>query len=367
MDKSFSIDSHKLGYHPRLISRMLEAGDDWTKIKEIYPIYLEISPVGACNHRCDFCAVDYIGYKSRKLSYEILKERLPEMGSLGVKSVMYAGEGEPLLHKNINGIVKATKDSRIDVAFTTNGTEMNDEFIEQSIPNISWIKTSINAGTAATYSKIHQSKEGDFDKVVGNLKKAVRYRNENNLTCTLGAQILLLPGNAHELEELGKISRDEIGLDYLVIKPYSQHVYSETRIYEELDYHDFLYMEDRLKSLNSDTFSIVFRRQSMEKSLESIEQRYSKCRATPFVWGYVMADGAVYGCSAHLLDDKFMYGNLNDDSFKDIWQSEKRRKNFFYVQNELDLKSCRKNCRMDKVNGYLHQIAEDTVPHVNFI
>ena len=367
MADSYRIDSQKLVYHPRRVSQFLDAGEDWEKAKKIYPIYVEVSPVGACNHRCTFCAVDYIGYKARMLDPEILAQRLSEMGKLGVKSIMYAGEGEPLLHKKINQIVKATKDAGIDVAFTTNATVVNEAFINESLARTSWMKVSMNAGTKETYAKVHQTKEADFPKVVGNLKRAVEFKRAHGLKCTIGAQSLLLPENAHEMETLAALCRDEIGLDYLVIKPYSQHKFSETHQYENIDYSAYINMADALAKYNTDSFQVVFRENTMRKHMASEEARYTKCNATPFFWAYVMADGAVYGCSAYLLDSRFDYGNLNEHSFQEIWEGEKRRANFEYVRKELNIHECRKNCRMDEVNRYLFDIREERVEHLNFI
>ncbi len=366
MDK-FLIDSHKLIYHPRRVAQLLDVGDDWERARAVYPIYLELSPVGACNHRCTFCAVDYIGYKSVMLGEEMLALRLPEMARLGVRSIMYAGEGEPLLHKKINEIVAMTHSAGIDVAFTTNGVLLNERFIDESLEKVSWIKVSLNAGSAASYAAIHRTRERDFERVIDNLVRAVEHKRKHRLTTTIGVQTVLLPENAHEMVDLARICRDRIGADYLVVKPYSQHMFSETHEYEGVDYSAFLPLADQLDAFNDARFQVVFRAHTMRKHAEDPEQRYKKCQATPFVWAYVMADGRVYGCSAYLLDPRFEYGNLNTHGFQEIWEGERRRENFHYVRHELDIHECRVNCRMDEVNRYLDRVANQNVPHINFI
>ncbi|MEE8574525.1 MAG: radical SAM protein, partial [Thermodesulfobacteriota bacterium] len=209
MDK-FKIDSHKLLYHvPRV--------HEWLKGEDVYPIYLEIAPAGACNHRCTYCAVDFMEYQPRTLDTEILKERLIEMGRLGVKSIMYAGEGEPFLHKKMGEIINHTKkECGIDVAITSNGTLFGEKVIEESLASITWIKISINAGSKDTYAAVHRTKPEDFAKVIENITTAVKFRAENKLKTTIGMQMILLPENIGEALVLAEKAK-EIGADYLVI------------------------------------------------------------------------------------------------------------------------------------------------------
>jgi radical SAM protein with 4Fe4S-binding SPASM domain len=80
-----------------------------------------------------------------------------------------------------------------------------------------------------------------------------------------------------------------------------------------------------------------------------------------------MADGAVFSCSAYLLDERFLLGNINEQAFSEIWESEKRLEHANFVINDLDINECRVNCRMDQVNRYLDGIINKKVDHINFI
>lgn len=342
MNDTFRIDSTKIQFHPKRVGEWVELKDAWETAKSLYPLYIEIAPIGACNHRCTFCAVDYIGYKSIQLDANLLVERIREMAELGVKSVMLAGEGEPLLHKKINDIVKQTS-PLMDIAFTTNGVLLNKL---EAMNECKWVKVSLNAGTRETYSKVHRTKPEDFDRVIENLRGAVKRKG----SCTLGIQMVLLPENQHEIETIKAIGYD-IGVDYVVIKPYSQHKYSITREYENFQ-----------PQAPQDDGKLVVRRESIETK----EIGYDKCQATPYWWAYVMASGEVYSCSAYLLDPRFRLGNIKAQTFQEIWQSEERRKNWQFVREELDIHECRLNCRMDKANLYLTDLVKG-VPHQSFI
>ena len=175
MDK-YLIDSHKLIYHPDRVADVVEAGRNWDKQKNLKPIYAEISTSGACNHRCTFCSVDYIGYKKVFISRDVLNKFFKSASNIGLKAVMFAGDGEPLLNPEIVEIVKDAQKYNIDTSFTTNGVRLDKKFISEAMQNVSWIKISMNAGTKEAYAKIHRTSEKDYERVWENLKNAVEAR-----------------------------------------------------------------------------------------------------------------------------------------------------------------------------------------------
>lgn len=352
----FGIDSHKLHFHARRVA-------DWQEGRDIFPIYVEVSPSGACNHRCTFCGLDFMGYKPRFLKTELACARLNEMGALGVKSVMFAGEGEPFLHRDMVTIALAAKTAGIDIAFTTNGVLLSPESSERLLEATSWIKVSCNAATPATYAAIHGTQAGDFPRMLDNLDAAVAVRVRTGAGCTLGAQMLLLPENVAEVRELARLCRD-IGLDYLVIKPYSQHPQSLTTRYEHIDYAAMLEAAQEAAALSTETFRVIVRGNALRRSLDA-DKPYDRCLALPF-WSYIDAGGGVWGCSVYLGDERFAYGNIADETFEAIWHGPRRAQSMDWVCRELDPSHCRVNCRMDVINRYLWSLTHPG-PHVNFI
>ncbi|HOZ47626.1 MAG TPA: radical SAM protein [Candidatus Hydrogenedentes bacterium] len=355
MDK-YRIDSHKLIYH-------VERVNEWLQGRLIYPIYMETSPAGACNHRCRFCALDFMDYRARFLDPGLFEERIAELGRLGLRSMMHAGEGEPLLHKNLPALIRHGKACGIDQALTTNGVLLTAPRAEGVLPYTEWIKVSINGGSRDTYAHVHGAKPDDFDTTIRNMAHAARFRNENGLACALGMQIILLPENRSEVGLLARIARD-IGMDYLVVKPYSQHPLSKTHIYECVSYEDEARLSDELRSFDSERFRVIFRSRAMQK-WDSAERPYRRCLALPF-WSYLDAGGNVWGCSMFLGDDRFFYGNIYEQTFEAIWTGERRRQSLAWVEREMDATVCRVNCRMDEINRYLWEL-KDPPAHVNFI
>lgn len=364
MVDNYRIDSHKLIFHPERVAQWLDSYEDWEKAKTVYPIYVEVSPVGYCNHRCSFCAVDYIGYQHREIPFDVLQKAVSDMAKAGVKSLMFAGEGEPTLYKKLPEILDCCTKVGIDAAMTTNMVPFTKDNTENFVKNCKWIKVSINAGNADVYSQIHNTDKKDFDRVMLNMQRASTIKKENGYNCTLGAQMLLLPENYHTAVDLARQIKGA-GFDYLVIKPYSQHLSSITTKYQNIDYSKFVELADELQSFNDNDFQVIYRENTINKTIDKRE-RYSKCFAVPFLWAYIMSNGDVYGCSCFLENDKFCYGNINDNNFSDIWQSEKRKDNYYFVKDCMDSHSCRENCRMDEINRYLWEL-KNPGAHVNFI
>jgi cyclic pyranopterin phosphate synthase len=354
--QTYNFDGHKLLHHMDRLHEYLAAGD-------CYPLYMELSPVGSCNHRCLFCAYDYIGHPGRRLETRRTLEFISELGAQGLRSIVFAGEGEPLIHPDICEMVTHASAAGIDCGMFSNGQLLDQRRAEVLLPAMKFLRFSFNAGRAAEYAKVHQVNEAVFDKVVKNIEQAARIKREQGLAVTLGAQLVLLPENVETLSAAALLLR-EIGLQYLVIKPFVQQ--NEQQFYKIGPDFNWEFLKSKLadvEALGTSEFAVIPRHVAFD---DYGKRSYEHCYGCSFIT-VLNSAGDLASCLPYWDRPEFVYGNIYKSSLREIWEGEQRKRVKQHLEQKLCAADCPANCRPNAINAFLSEIKHPTVEHVNFI
>lgn len=346
------IAGHKLMYHPKRVAEWDEKGD-------CYPIYIEVGLTNLCNHKCVFCALDFLCNGGDFIKREVMLDALNEMGEKGVKAIMFAGEGESIIHPDIDLFVRTAKEKGIDVSITTNGVPLTKERIRDILPHLSWIRFSVDSGSPENYALVHGTREEDFNRVIENIRECARLKKELGLNVVIGVQFLMVPQNINEVVKLTRILK-EVGADNIQVKPYSKHPQSINNLVVDIE--EFNRVGEQLDEFNSKDFQVFFRKTTAGRIHDGIN--YPECYGIPF-FALIDAKGNIIPCNLFYGNEEFTYGNLNEKSFSEIWESEKRKE----VLRKLKQKGCaecRRGCRLDVLNRYLHRLKNPEM-HDNFV
>lgn len=356
MESKYIFDGHKLNYHTDRLNGFLSEGD-------CFPVYMEISPVGSCNHRCVFCAYDFIGHPNRKLESVRFLKFIDEISECNIKSLLYAGEGEPLMHPDIDKFILHSRNNKIDVGIFTNGHLLKEELTEKILSSLVFIRFSFNGGTRESYSQMHQVKQEAFDRVIKNIMLVVQFKEKEKLSLDIGAQYVLLPENIDCLFDAIKLLKN-IGIDYFVIKPFVQQSSSQFyQMKEQFNLENIKGVLEKAESFSDDRFTVIARKESF---MGYGKRNYKNCYGTSFI-SVLNSAGDIASCLPYWEREEFVFGNIYKNSFKEIWFGERRKKIREYLENKLDMASCPPNCRSNAINEFLYEIKNPSVRHLNFI
>lgn len=352
--RQFILDAHKLQYHPEAVASFLGG-------KDIIPIYAEISPVAFCNHRCIFCNFNYLGHNG-KFARGRMISLVEELAEAGVKSVVFAGSGEPTIHPDTILAIEKAKMVGLDVAMSTNGLLLHDDAVEIMVKSLTWIRFSFSGGSPANYAKIHNTKESDYHLVLNNIKKLKAIKDKTHSRITIGTQFMLLPENKDYVISQA-VAMKECGADYFVVKHFYE---SETNEYRP----DFSFLTSEFMAslkakadeLSDTKFSFIVR----DKAKLDRKRRYTQCYGLPFIV-YFKESGEVYTCFFHQHDKNTSLGSIISQSFMDLWKSEGKKRAINYISEEIDKNRCQANCRHHQINNYLWDLKYNQPEHINFI
>ena len=333
-------DGHKLSLYPREVNLVLDGDLDHSLLQ------VEIGVTNLCNHRCSYCSVDWINRDGTFIKREAMLNALRDMAEMGVEAVYFAGEGEPLLHKDFPEFVQEASKLGMGVSMSTNGSRLSEEISKQILPYLSWIRIGVDAATPETYAKVHGLGPQNFQRVIDNLTIAAKIKKENNYSVDIGVQALLLEENILEIVPLAEIIK-ETGVDNIQIKPFAQHPFAKVRDNSLI----LSGIKEGVEELDDENFKVVYREATI-KRVSNPAAEYKECLGLAF-WTLIDAAGNVIPCNPCYDKPDFSFGNIHEQSFKEIWFGEKRKE----VMKNLKRTGCKEyRCRPDIFNRYMHRI-----------
>lgn len=336
-------DGHKLSLHPIRVAA-------WLLHEKCMPLHAEIGLTNRCNHKCTFCTLDWITHGKDILDFGVLERTLHQMEKMGVKSIYYAGEGEPTLHPHFADIIKITKTYGMSVAVATNGLKLDLGMAREVLPDISWIRFSLDSVDDATYRHAHGVGAGILDKVLMNIRGCVHLKHLYDFDVDVGIQALLMDETALYLKDF-VIQMKDIGVDNVQIKPCHNHPKSSHDTHVSKTIYDKLKRD--LLEMETDNFKVIFRTRSLERLLKS--RTYEECHGFNF-YVLINAKGDVVPCNIFYDKKEFTYGNIYDKDFEKIWNG-KRHWEIMKKVAESKFSMCGDyRCRLDVMNRHLQRV-----------
>lgn len=295
------------------------------------PFKLELEHTTICNKKCIFCENTYWNEKKERITYAQLRKTLDPVKSL--KWVNITGEGSGFLNKDFVRMLAYLRKRHINVNFVDEFDFFTPAIAETIIRlGINSIYISFDAASKETYERI---KVGcDFNKTLNNIRTLLDLKEKMNSPFpVLHFRFIITSLNYREMPEYielistlknrGVRARVEfVGL--LTFPEIDEYYIPLDNIPEDILVNTF---ENALKHNINLHFAHV------GKELPQID------RCTAWTEPYVLIGGEVISCCAIIMSNnrKFLrdnsFGNVYNEPFMDIWNSEKY-KNFRRTVND---------------------------------
>ncbi len=332
---------------------------DFLEGKTVYPINIEIDPSNSCNEKCIWCCWEDHRKDRTKMSREFLEKIIYDLADAGVKSINWTGGGEPLTNKYVPESMILASSLGIQNGIFTNGVLIDDFIAKTLVENCEWVRVSLGASTPDTFYKCHGIKK--FDDVINGLNLLKKFKEKLNSNTTLGISQLVVKENYRELYSEALLAK-KIGLDYYQGKP-------DIRMGSE----DFFWWDKEViplfekakRDLEDSNFRVLVAQYTKDKygdagtrfrdfgerELIISEKEKPNCYVHNFVTA-ITANGDVAFCK-NLRDNKdYLLGNLKDNSFKEIYNSQRKLE----IEKEINSKGCGVFCQNGKLNETLRYL-----------
>lgn len=302
-------------YFSFILSRIFKKSIVWGNVFTV-----SIEPTTACNLACPECpsGLKQFSRPTGKLNLDLNKKMIQSIG----KQLMYINyyfQGEPFLHPDFLELIREAKRHKIYTATSTNAhfitAKKADEIVASGLDRLI---ISIDGLTQKTYESYRIN--GKLEKVLEGSRLMVEAKKKaKSNTPHLIFQFLVVKPNEHEVDKLTDLAL-EIGIDEVRLKTAQVYDYENGNplIPDNEKYARYVLKSDGKYHLKYKTGNHCWR-------------MWSSCVLT---W-----DGKLVPCCFDK-DAQHTLGSLEENSFSEIWKSDKYmgfRNQVLQKRNQIDI------------------------------
>lgn len=338
------LDGHKLEWH----SERVEA---WIRGERVAPITIDCALTRRCTYRCVYCYGQLQANDEKKMSRDVIFRFLDDAADIGVKAISFVSDGESTCSPYLCDAILRGKENGLDMALGTNGYLLKDEKLRDILPCLTYLRFNVSAADSFCYGQIMGCPEKCFYKVYNTIKESVKIKKEYGLSLTIGMQMVLMPDFKDQIIPMAKLGK-ELGVDYVVIK----HCSDDENGSLGVDYSKYFNLIETLKEAESYSGEGYTVKAKWSKILSQGKRKYSQCYGPPLMM-QMSGSGLVAPCGMLFNDKyrKFHIGNIVEESFKELWKSERYWEVMDLIASEkFDARTmCGTLCLQHKINEFL--------------
>lgn len=345
-------------YSPYKALHHLDIVEKLRKGEPVLPLHIQCDLTNRCAHDCVHCFYrgvndDIVTSFDRKaqLPLETVKSLIWEMHYNDIPAIQITGGGEPLMYPHFRQVLDLINRTELELALVTNGVLLNQDIINQ-LTRASWIRVSIDAATSDTYAKVQRCSPKEFDKVVENVKLLTQHLPNT----IIGASFIVSPDNYKEMYDAAALYKS---LGVHNVRFSIAYTKEQTKLFKPF-LNEMNELTNKARELNEDNFR-VFALNTDHMIHLGQKKKYKKCWYSCFT-AAIEANGDVRPCCTIKALPHSCFGNINDNSFVNIWFGEKRKKWF----EHFDVQKCIR-CWMDTKNEILDYVMCNDPMHVNYV
>ena len=290
-----------------------------------WPVHIHTELTNYCDLKCKVCPTG-IGTLDRQpaaIDPALFERLMNEIGPYLLTTSLW-GWGEPLLHPQLDDILRITQNRGVITFLSTNGQNFNDEKVLQALIKYppTYLIVCIDGITDETNSAFRVGAK--LAPVLTGVRRLAQMKREKGLQLPiLHFRYIVMKHNEHELPQLTEFAAEN-QFDMLTIRTLSI-IDAPENIHDEL-----MPTEEELRAYGY-------------RDSKRISRTDFICEKA-FIFPAVFADGTVIACDQDY-NAQQPYGSLADgSSFADIWWSKRAAEVRRTIRDKPDSFSFCKNC-----------------------